>query len=66
MVIFYQKWKQYNGIQFTKNKMDSNNRKIKKSSTLPGLAMPIILAVGNVYFLKRAKESTIQYGCKKW
>ena len=35
MVIFYKKWKKYNEIQLTKNKMDLNNRKITKSSTLP-------------------------------
>ena len=28
MVIFYKKWKKYNEIQLTKNKMDLNNRKI--------------------------------------
>ena len=30
MVIFYKKWKKYNEIQLTKNKMDLNNRKMKK------------------------------------
>ena len=34
MVIFYKKWKKYNEIQLTKNKMDLNIKKIK-SSTLP-------------------------------
>ena len=28
MVLFYKKWKMYNEIQLTKNKMDLNNRKI--------------------------------------
>ena len=28
MVIFYKKWKKYNEIQLTKNKMDLNIRKI--------------------------------------
>ena len=28
MVIFYKKWKKYNEIQLTKNKMDLNNRKM--------------------------------------
>ena len=29
MVIFYKKWKKYNEVQFTKNKMDLNIRKMK-------------------------------------
>ena len=29
MVIFYNKWKKFNKIQLTKNKMDLNNLKIK-------------------------------------
>ena len=28
MVTFYKKWKKYNEIQLTKNKMDLNNRKM--------------------------------------
>ena len=28
MVIFYKKWKNYNKIQLTKNKMNLNNRKM--------------------------------------
>ena len=28
MVIFYKKWKKYNEIQLTKNKMDLNNQKM--------------------------------------
>ena len=28
MVLFYKIWKEYNEIQLTKNKMDSNNQKI--------------------------------------
>ena len=35
MVVFYKKWKKYNEIQLTKNKMDLNIRKNDKSSTLP-------------------------------
>ena len=34
MQIFYMNWKKYNEIQLTKNKMDLNNRKLEKSSTL--------------------------------
>ena len=29
MVIFYKRWKKYNDIQLTKNKMDLNNQKMK-------------------------------------
>ena len=32
MVIFYKKWKTYNEIQLTKNKMDLNHRLLYKSS----------------------------------
>ena len=35
MVIFYKKWKKYNDIQLTKNKIDLNNRKI--TNHLPSL-----------------------------
>ena len=35
MVIFYKKWKKYNEIQLTKNKMNLNIRKNAKLSTLP-------------------------------
>ena len=30
MVLFYKIWKKYNEIHLTKNKVDLNNRKIKK------------------------------------
>ena len=35
MVIFYKKWKKYNEIQLTKNKMDLKNRKIKNHPPSP-------------------------------
>ena len=35
MVIFYKKWKKYNEIQLTKNKMDLNNRKITNHPPSP-------------------------------
>ena len=36
MVIFYKKWKKYNEIQLTKNKMDLNIRKMTKHPPSPG------------------------------
>ena len=36
MVIFYKKWKKYNEIQLTKNKMDLNNRKMTNHPPSPG------------------------------
>ena len=58
MVIFYKKWKKYNEIRLTKNKMDLNIRKMTnqidkkqnglkyskndKSSTLPEISSRII------------------------
>ena len=35
MVIFYKKWKKYNEIQFTKNKMDLNIRKMTNHPPSP-------------------------------
>ena len=35
MVIFYKKWKKYNEIRFTKNRMDLNNRKMKNHRPSP-------------------------------
>ena len=50
MVIFYKKWKKYNEIQLTKNKMDLNIRKITDhppsselayiGTGLPGTGLP--------------------------
>ena len=36
MVIFYKKWKKYNEIQLTKNKMDLNIRKMTNHPLSPG------------------------------
>ena len=35
MVIFYKKWKKYNEIQLTKNKMDLNNQKMTNHPPSP-------------------------------
>ena len=35
LVKFYKKWKKYNEIQLTKNKMDLNNRKITNHTPSP-------------------------------
>ena len=35
MVKFYKKWKKYNEIQLTKNKMDLNNRKMTNHPPSP-------------------------------
>ena len=35
MVIFYKKWKKYNEIQLTKNKMDLNIRKLTNHPPSP-------------------------------
>ena len=35
MVIFYKKWKKYNEIQLTKNKMDLNIRKMTNHPPSP-------------------------------
>ena len=36
MVIFYKKWKKYNGIQWTKDKTDLYNRKMTIYPPSPG------------------------------
>ena len=36
MVIFYKKWKKYNEIQLTKNKIDKNNRIMKNHPASKG------------------------------
>ena len=46
MVIFYKKWKKYNEIQMTKNKMDLNIRKMTNRSLSP--KVPISMAIKNV------------------
>ena len=35
MVLFYKKWKKYNEIQLTENKMDFDNRKISNQPPSP-------------------------------
>ena len=35
MVIFYEKWKKYDEIQLTKNKMDLNNQKLTNHPRFP-------------------------------
>ena len=35
LLVFYQRWKKYNEIQLTKNKMDLNDRKIKNHPFSP-------------------------------
>ena len=39
MVIFYKKWKKYNKIQLTKNKMDLNIRKMKNHPPSPNICI---------------------------
>ena len=39
MEIFYKKWKKYNDIQLTKNKMDLNIRKMTNHPPSPDLVM---------------------------
>ena len=61
MVIFYKKWKKYNEIQLTKNKMDLN---ISKITNHPPSTDMIDEASAQVYRLFRLakKEGNIQYG----
>ena len=49
MVIFYKKWKKYNEIQLTKNKMDLN---IRKMTNHPPSAASTVYTImyTNIYF----------------
>ena len=49
------KWKKYNEIQLTKNKMDLNNRKMTNHPPFP-VWLPVALS---------EKTSTLQYGYRK-
>ena len=44
MVIFYNKWKKYNEIQLTKNKMDLNIRKMTNNPLSPDTV--VVIAAG--------------------
>ena len=49
MVIFYMKWKKYNEIQLTKNKMDLNIRKMKNHPPSPYSEEIIIKQPSDIY-----------------
>ena len=50
MVIFYKKWKKYNEIQLTKNKMDLNNRKLKIIHPPPSEeSHPVTVSLGKTH-----------------
>ena len=53
MVIFYKKWKKYNEIQLTKNKMDLNIRKMANQPPSP---------VNNEINGGRKQAETSEYG----
>ena len=53
MVIFYKKWKKYNEIQLTKNKMDLNIRKMTKHPSSPGYLI-------YMYFAKLIKNEHVK------
>ena len=58
MVIFYKKWKKFNEIQLTKNKMDLN---IRKMTNHPPLSLPnlnkIITNIILEYFIRNGKNT---------
>ena len=51
MVIFYKKWKKYNEIQMTKNKMDLNIRKMTNHPPSPGTSIQPILKSNSTSFM---------------
>ena len=55
MVIFYKKWKKYNEIQLTKNKMDLNIRKMTNHSPSPHNNIIIIIILSCLTSLDSCK-----------
>ena len=51
MVIFYKKWKKYNEIQLTKNKMDLNIRKMINDPHSPGKNNIILIIIIFDYYI---------------
>ena len=61
MLLYYKGWKKYNEIQLTKNFMDLNNRKMKKSlSNLNTILINIIW-----YYFTRYGKGTIKFNLEK-
>ena len=62
MVIFYKKWKKYNEIQLTKNKMDLNIRKMTNHPPSPASrGISLLSVVGKLYgkvSIKRVRAGT--------
>ena len=52
MVIFYKKWKKYNEIQLTKNKMDLNIRKMTNPPPSPVIGVLVSLDFDRLSFGK--------------
>ena len=48
MVIFYKKWKKYNEIQLTKNKMDLNIRKMTNHPPSPRAKSSSLTSLGSL------------------
>ena len=55
MVIFYKKWKKYNEIQLTKNKMELNIRKMTNHPPSPGIHLPNDLNTFTMVLRRRRK-----------
>ena len=51
MVIFYMKWKKYNEIQLTKNKMDLNNRKMTNHPSSPDKCSYIVTGISLILLI---------------
>ena len=51
MVIFYMKWKKYNEIQLTKNKIDLNNRKLTNHPSSPDKCSHIVTFISLILLI---------------
>ena len=65
MVIFYKKWKKYNEIKLTKNKMDLNIRKIT-NETSPEIYFNFVLVLGSVVKTNRSCAVHLQSSSGNW
>ena len=66
MVIFYKKWKKYNEIQLTKNKIDLNIRKMTNHPPSPGNLGYISYDLYNPILTRILSKYAVQFAFKKY
>ena len=58
MVIFYKKWKKYNQIKLTKNKMDLNIRKMTNHPQYPDVGHNISITIRNIVIVENCRKES--------